>query len=184
MPRVKERIKPPPAPRLHDCAIPGCIEAGEHRAPLSRSAPGQYQWLCLEHVKAFNKSWDYFKDMAQHEVEAFQRDASFGHRPTWKMNEADKLSMQALHDALGRFIGHGGVPMPDYTPPIDAKDRKALDELEMRHPASKDEVKAQYKTLVKLYHPDRNPDNKKAEERFKRITIAYNHLMKGYCASI
>ncbi len=184
MPRVKTRLNPSTPPQMPPCAVAGCLEAGEHRAPLARGTPGQYQWLCLEHVKAFNKAWDYFKDMAPHEIEAFQRDATFGHRPTWKINEADKYSMQALHDALGRFTGIGGAAMPIYTPPINAKDRKALDELEMRHPSTRAEIKAQYKVLVKQYHPDRNPDNKKAEDRFKRITIAYNHLMNGYCTSI
>lgn len=35
--------------------------------------------------------------------------------------------------------------------------------------ATKDEIKKAYRTLAKQYHPDKNPDNKEAEEKFKDI---------------
>ncbi len=44
--------------------------------------------------------------------------------------------------------------------------------------ASKEEIKKAYRELVKKYHPDLNPDNKKeAEEKFKEISEAYEVLM-------
>lgn len=39
-----------------------------------------------------------------------------------------------------------------------------------------DEIKSKYRKLAMKYHPDRNPDNKEAEEKFKRITEAYEIL--------
>jgi curved DNA-binding protein CbpA len=39
------------------------------------------------------------------------------------------------------------------------------------------EIKAAYKRLAKLYHPDRNPGNKEAEESFKNINEAYHILI-------
>lgn len=42
--------------------------------------------------------------------------------------------------------------------------------------ASADEIKAAFKKLAKQYHPDRNPDNKAAEEKFKEISEAYEVL--------
>ena len=42
--------------------------------------------------------------------------------------------------------------------------------------ASKDEIKAAYRKLALKYHPDRNPDNKEAEEKFKEISHAYEIL--------
>jgi len=38
------------------------------------------------------------------------------------------------------------------------------------------EIKKVYKALAKEYHPDKNPNNKKAEEYFKEISNAYNVL--------
>ena len=42
--------------------------------------------------------------------------------------------------------------------------------------ASIDEIKKSYKKLALKYHPDRNPGNKEAEEKFKEITAAYDVL--------
>ncbi|MBQ9724084.1 MAG: DnaJ domain-containing protein, partial [Neisseriaceae bacterium] len=42
--------------------------------------------------------------------------------------------------------------------------------------ASEDEIKKAYRKLAMKYHPDRNPDNKEAEEKFKEIQKAYDVL--------
>ena len=42
--------------------------------------------------------------------------------------------------------------------------------------ASADEIKKAFKKLSRKYHPDLNPDNKDAEERFKEIAEAYHVL--------
>src|SRR5919199_1928980 len=42
--------------------------------------------------------------------------------------------------------------------------------------ATQDEIKKQYRRLAKKYHPDANPNDPKAGERFKEISEAYNVL--------
>jgi molecular chaperone DnaJ len=42
--------------------------------------------------------------------------------------------------------------------------------------ASADEIKKAHRKLVRQYHPDRNPDDPKAEERFKEVQHAYDVL--------
>lgn len=42
--------------------------------------------------------------------------------------------------------------------------------------ASQDEIKKAYRKLAAQYHPDRNPDDKRAEERFKAVNRAHQVL--------
>ena len=42
--------------------------------------------------------------------------------------------------------------------------------------ASQDEIKKAYRKLARQYHPDRNPGDEKAEDRFKEIQSAYDTL--------
>lgn len=47
------------------------------------------------------------------------------------------------------------------------------DVLGLKKGATADEIKKAYRKLAVKYHPDKNPDDKKAEERFKEINEAY-----------
>lgn len=163
------------------CSRDGCMQIGEFRAPLSRNHLNQYQMLCQEHIAEFNKKWDYFSGMSQHEIEDFQKDAFTGHRPTWRpdmRNSEDKLRA-----AFNTFMD-GDVPeglaRAASAPPIPQKQRKALAILDLEHPVSFAVVKKQYKKLVKKHHPDVNRDNPKAEDLFKEITQAYRLLLDEY----
>ena len=57
--------------------------------------------------------------------------------------------------------------------------RDFYDILGVNRDASEDEIKKAYRKLAMKYHPDRNPDNPKAEEQFKEAKEAYEILSDG-----
>lgn len=50
------------------------------------------------------------------------------------------------------------------------------DTLGVEKTSSEDEIKKSYRKLAIQYHPDKNPGNKEAEEKFKEISLAYEVL--------
>ena len=56
------------------------------------------------------------------------------------------------------------------------KKRDYYDILGINKRASSQELKSAYRKLAKKYHPDTNPNDKKAEQLFKEVTEAYNVL--------
>lgn len=59
------------------------------------------------------------------------------------------------------------------------KKRDYYEVLEVARSASGDEVKRSYRKLAVKFHPDKNPDDPHAEEKFKELGEAYDVLMDG-----
>lgn len=56
--RKGPRVEEPPAKPT--CQWDGCDKPGIHRAPVGRNAENQYFVFCFEHVKEYNKGYNYF----------------------------------------------------------------------------------------------------------------------------
>lgn len=164
----------------HGCAWAGCAAPGDFKAPRSRNTVREYQWLCEDHIKEFNKKWNYFEGMSQDEIYAYQKDATTGHRPTWRMDQLGRDAERRMEEAFGKLFGDGRGNYKANLPPISGKSRDALAQLDLEHPSDAERIKAQYRALVKKYHPDVNRGNTHAEETFKKITLAYHHLIAHY----
>ena len=63
---------------------------------------------------------------------------------------------------------------------LTMEDTEALKNLDLELPISLEKIKKNYKKLVKIFHPDVNGNNKKAEEKFKQINEAYKLLLKKF----
>ena len=163
-------IAPEKAP---PCSIKGCRQPGSYKAPTSREALHDYRWFCLEHVREHNQKWDFFHGYDAAAIEAFIRDAVTGHRPTWNRESRSRDQYRQLHDALYEFLHHG-KKAPKAVPPLPAKIRKALAVLDVAWPCTARDLKKQYRLLVKKHHPDVNKGDKRSEEVFKRVTVAYH----------
>src|ERR1700754_2039323 len=83
------RVKPDQDRRLRQqhppCEWPGCAGAATHRAPKGRNRENEYWRFCLDHVREYNHSYNFFAGMSTDDIARYQREAVIGHRPTWKM---------------------------------------------------------------------------------------------------
>jgi hypothetical protein len=161
-------------PRGRCCDVPGCLAEGQFRAPRSRQELDSYFWFCLEHVRAYNASWNYYAGMNEQEIESELRRDTVWQRPTWPMGW--RTAQSKIHDQLHAMRGDeerdpGPVRRSVYSP-----EEKALQLFDLVIPFTLTELKRRYKVLVKLYHPDANGGDKAAEERLKVINQAYTLL--------
>ncbi|MCB1990477.1 MAG: J domain-containing protein [Geminicoccaceae bacterium] len=160
------------------CEWPGCAERGDFPAPRSPQALRAFLWLCLEHVRDYNRSWNYFAGMNEDEIEAHRRADFTWHRPSWRFGGVGAAGEAPFHDPFGFFAdgGPGAGSRPEPTPP-PGKPMRMMAVLDLEPGFTLVELKARYKTLVKRHHPDRHGGDRDAEERLKAINEAYTYLV-------
>ena len=157
--------------------MPGCAAQGEYRAPKSRRNLHDYWWFCLEHVRAYNGSWDFYKGMSPGEIEAQLRSDTSWQRPSWplgRLGSAGTWEDDHLRDPL-QILGAGrvrrGPAHHEEAAPMEL--RAPLATLGLSWPTTLDAVKIRYKELAKRHHPDANGGSRESEERLKTINVAY-----------
>ena len=191
---------------LRLCDHPKCREEGLHRAPMSPHRLREYFWFCLDHVREYNKAWNYCAEMSTEEVEDAVRDDVTWGRPTWPLgmmsrqdvrnaNRAHPFQEQPFEDPLGAFGGafDGAGERSEQGERRQKRDNSAAGPagpggrnatarhyrvLRLKPPVTLTALKARYKELAKRLHPDVNGDDKEAEERLKEINEAYAALKK------
>jgi hypothetical protein len=167
--------------RLKQCDYKNCIATGEYRAPKSRYKTEGYFFFCLEHIRIYNQSWDYFKGMSPDEIIEHRISDITWRRPTWSSKTKRHFLQSAIeHPFFEQPIGlvHKSTPSTYPCPPHNSQEFKAIKLLELEYPFSMEYLKKHYLKLVKAYHPDTNAGCKQSEEKLKRITVAYKILSR------
>jgi hypothetical protein len=173
---------PDPAAPGRSCDMPSCGAAGEYRAPKSRTTLNEYWWFCLEHVRAYNGSWDYYKGMSPDEIEAQLRSDTAWQRPTWPLGRLgtavweDEVLRDPLRILAAARIDRSRQRQREAAGQTPADLREPLATLGLSWPTTLATVKTRYKELAKRHHPDANGGSRDAEERLKTINLAYAAL--------
>jgi hypothetical protein len=200
------RVKPDEDRRLRaempGCQWPGCAAPATHRAPKGRLRAAEYWQFCLEHVREYNNSYNFFAGMSDDAITQYQKEDVTGHRPTWKMgslggvggarNRTRRASFRAAgwaaedpFELLGVGSSNGGnghARAASEGRKILNAQRRALDVLGLEGDAKRADIKARFKMLVKRHHPDANGGNRGTEDRLREIIAAYNYLKSaGFC---
>lgn len=175
------------------CEWPGCTLPGEFKAPRSREPERDgYHWYCLEHVRAFNAGYDFFRGMSPDEIVQRQRGHPSWERPTRPFAHQADPARASIDDPMGLFRdlpGFGArftervrpdparpdAPFPQITP----REREAFGVLGLEPGATRAAVKRAYKGLVRRYHPDANGGDRSTEPQLRKVIDAYTHLMKS-----
>ncbi|MFZ1815169.1 MAG: J domain-containing protein [Rhizobiaceae bacterium] len=192
--RMSARPKREAEPAETVCQWEDCKAPATHKAPMGRQHEGRYLHFCFDHVREYNKAYNYFSGLDDDSVAKFQKDALTGHRPTWTMGVNRWGTSQPVNDAdpvnaasariRARLAARGrATPQPsDRTRRLRTLEKRALDDLGLPHNASAEEIRSRYKSLVKRHHPDANGGDRSTEDRLRQIIQAYKFLKQaGFC---
>ncbi|MFD2206917.1 J domain-containing protein [Kiloniella antarctica] len=165
------------------CDVKGCPESGEFRAPKSRTKLNNYYWFCLKHVREYNATWNYCKDMGIEEVDNLRRNDAVWGKPTWPLNGSKPSSYAYRMDELGKawrsFAGTDETQAKKAQKYIPEPERQAIHDLGLQSLESWKDIKKSYLKLVKELHPDTNGGLKSAEDQLKKVNLAYSLLKKS-----
>jgi hypothetical protein len=194
------RVKPDENRLLREacpaCEWEGCSEPGLYPAPKGRGQEGKYHRYCLDHVRAYNKGYNYFSGLPDEDVVQQQKSDATGNRPTWFVgvnswarNRSKKGGARAggyahrfeTSDPFGLF--GDGAPAGDKPGarrrPLKRLELKALRQLNLDDNATKPDIKARFKELVKRLHPDHNKGDRSSEDKLREVIQAYNYLKQA-----
>jgi len=155
-PRWGEYGRNKDAEPLKMCDYSGCTETGKHPAPKAPGSPERW-YFCKSHAAEYNRNWNFFEGLSDEEARRYQEDNSessdaFAHARTFEWGGAE--------DEFG----------------FSTTEQAAFDTLELDTGSDQAAIKRQYRKLAKQFHPDANPGDPEASERFYKIQAAYDLL--------
>ncbi len=165
------------------CDWNNCLEEGSYKAPIEKDNSKKYRILCLNHVREFNKNWNYFEGMNDDQIYEFLKSDMTWHKPTQSFTSSDNffkiLWNNALKDELNKYKINGQLDHMNQFK-FNNNDIKAFSILGVSVGIKWERVQEKFKKLVKKFHPDMNSGNNKYEDKLKVITLAYTQLKNTY----
>nr|WP_070960930.1 J domain-containing protein [Hyphomonas sp. Mor2] len=179
------RVKPPAdetsrekAAKTRICEHPSCDLAGEHPAP-KQFGDGKH-WFCKRHAAEYNKSFNFFDTMNEEQLKAFNENARYGFKQTWKFGAGPMGGDKAgkAHDPRtwrgSEFFEDAATAREQRRANRSATGvaKRALAELDLEPDAKAPEIRARYAEYVRRFHPDSNSGDRSSEEKLARVIRA------------
>ena len=175
------------------CSQPGCEQPGEFRAPPAdgrRSnfdGPGDWRWLCLDHVREFNSAYNYFTGMSAEEISEAQNPYGGWERETRAFGAAGQSPPPRWADFADPLDAIGARFRARQEQARERRDGKVLSDGDRRHlrtlgldlDVDRRALRERYAELVRRYHPDRNGGDRSHEDRLGQVIGAYQLLKKS-----
>ena len=158
------------------CDAVNCRKEGIYPAPKSRNQLNDYYFFCIDHVRDFNKSWNYFEGLNEHELEVEIRKSVTWDRPSWKFG-----TKNLNYDFEKAFNTFENQKVQKNKKNLDIKLEAAFKILELNSDSDLKEVKTKYKFLAKKWHPDVQNENQSKinKDKFIDITNAYKIILES-----
>ena len=111
------------------CEWDKCSKTAMYKAPVEKDNSRKFMLFCLEHIKIFNKNWNYFSDMNENEIEYFIKSDLTWHKPTKSFGSSENffniLWGNALEDKFNIFKNSNHKDFNKTN--LSEKDRNALE---------------------------------------------------------
>jgi len=184
--------------KIKKCSWENCELEGEYRAPKSKSQIREYYYFCIEHVRIYNNSWNYYEGMSDQDVENLVRSDLTWNRPTWPLSKSfdkrpqfdESINVENIYfsniynnfddplDLMAEHSNNDFIVLNNKVSKFTEEEKRALRKLELDSSLTINDLKNRYKVLVKKYHPDVNGGNKNLEETLKQINTSYRLLLQ------
>ncbi len=163
------------------CDWNNCSKPGDYKAPIEKDNSKKFRLLCLDHIREFNKNWNYFAGMNDDEINEFIKSDMTWHKPTQSFSSSDNFFKILWNNALKnendkiKFNSSSKNMLK-----FNHNDIKAFSILGISVGLRWEKIQEKFKKLVKKFHPDMNAGSKKYEDKLKVITLAYTQLKNTY----
>ena len=167
------------------CEQPGCSLPGKYRAPRHPDNLEDFIWFCLKHVRKYNLKWNYFDNQTAAEggIDEPVNGVNSGNESPSESTTSEarawaRLGIDDPHEVLGArsTLNPGRSNRLGSISKLPVAERKAVDILGAKDHWSKQELRRQYKLLVKRLHPDMNGGDRTDEDRLQEVVWAWEQI--------
>ncbi|MBD8653223.1 J domain-containing protein [Rhizobium sp. CFBP 13726] len=189
-------IRKKPAPQSDTsgprCQWDGCEKKGSHRAPVGQGGEGLYLLFCLEHIKDYNKGYNFSHAQSDPVVARYQKEAVAGQRSTMGtgVKQPTEIPMplttrsgsaKALN-ARKSAEQRKAQKAEQQARKLKVLEAKAFETLGLPQDATPAQIRLRYKERLKMHHPDANQGSRTSEDELRASIEAHKILkLNGFC---